>query len=973
MLAAALAVLALITSPFAGLQFRNIGPDIGRIDAVSGLPDGRTFFAGGLGGMWRTTDEGATWSPVFDKYDVTSVGAIAVAPSNPKIVYVGTGEPNIRNDIAFGNGVYRSNDGGATWTHLGLDGTSQIAQIAVDPHNPDVAYVAAVGDPFRAGNPERGIYKTTDGGKHWDRVLHPDDSTGASSIAIDPKNPRVLFAGTWSIRRTPWSMRSGGANDGLYRSTDAGEHWARLRGHGLPDGLMGRIGLAIAPSRPNRIYALIESRAGVLWRSDDGGAHWKLANSDHQLAQRPYYFSQLTVDPANPNHVFFLSVYPMVTFDGGKTAKRFVTGLMADHHQLWIDPGHANRMIVGSDFGPAISHDNGKNWRRSHLLNGQSYHIAVSDEVPYTVCGEFQDPGAACGPSISFSGSIDHDQWIGPVSGESGWIAFDPANNDRVYGTGDSGFVLRYDRGSMQTRIISPWPIETSGAPASAAKYRGAWVSPLITTALEPHAVYFGANVLFKTVDDGTTWTQISGDLTRNDKSKQQSSGGDITTDNAGTEYYDTISTIAESPLRKGLLWVGTDDGLVWRTDDDGAHWMNLTANVPNLPQWARINYIAPSNFDVDTAYMVVDEHKLGMREPLVYATHDSGAHWRSIAGNLPRDSYARIIREDPVRRGMLFAGTESGLWLSFDEGGSWQRFQNNIPNVPVYDLLVQRHFDDLVVGTHGRSMWILDDISPLQQFTADVAKQPLYLFKPRNAYRWSGIMGTWATYGSDEGAGDNPQPGADINFYLHDAPPKGKTVKVEIYDGPRLVRTMNVEHPTSGINRTYWDLGMDDFTPPTMLKADTDGGFAMPQAAPGAYTVRVTYNGIAQSQPLGILQDPRSKYTLADIQAQNAFAMRVRADIVRTANEIVALSKLKATPAVQAALERLYQPKLKHFRDDLRYPPGLYEQLAGVESVSLGGDAPPAQSMLDAATELEHALETQLAADKVLFSAANH
>jgi photosystem II stability/assembly factor-like uncharacterized protein len=852
--------------------------------------------------------------------------------------------------------------------HLGLDGTSQIAQIAVDPQNENIVYVAAVGEPFRDGNPERGIYKTVDGGKHWTRVLHPDDSTGASSVVIDPSNPRVVFAGLWSIRRTPWSMRSGGANDGLYRSTDAGAHWTRLRGNGLPAGLMGRIGLGIAASDPKRIYALIESRAGVLWRSDDGGTHWKLVNTDHRLAQRPYYFSQLTIDPKNSNHVFFLSVFPMVTYDGGKTAKRFITGLVADHHQLWIDPHDANRMIVGSDFGPAISHDNGKNWRRSHLLVGQSYGLAVSDDVPYTVCAEFQDPGAACGPSLSFSGSIDNDQWIGPVSGESGWIAFDPANSDYIYGTGSSGFVVRYDRRSMQSRIIQPWPFDTTGAPASAALYRGAWVAPLIVSALQPHAVYFGMNVLFKTTDDGTTWHAISGDLTRNDKSKQQSSGGPITTDNAGTEYYDTISTIAESPLKKGLLWIGTDDGLVWRTDDDGTHWTALTSNVPAFPQWARINYIAPSPFDVATAYMVIDEHKLGMRQPLVYATHDSGAHWRSIASNLPRDSYARIIREDPVRRGMLYLGTESGLWLSFDDGGSWQRLQNNIPNVPVYDLTVQPRFNDLVVGTHGRSLWILDDISPLQQYNAAVANERMHLFTVRNAYRWSGTIGTWATYGSDEGTGDNPRPGADINFFLHDAPPKGKQVTVEIAGGRRVVRTLTVDHPTAGINRIYWDLGTDEWTPPAMLKPDTDGGFQMPFAAPGTYTVTLRYNGAAQTQRLMVLQDPRSKYTLADIEAQNAFALRLRADIVRTADEIVKLSKLHQTPAVQAALEKLYQPKLQHFRDDLRYPPGLYEQLASVEFTGVSGDAAPPQSSLNAATELETALNAQIAADRTLF-----
>lgn len=960
---ALLSLLLAAVAPFAGLHFRNIGPDIGRIDAVAGVPGTSTFFAGGLGGLWRTRNGAATWEPVFDGKPVSSIGAIAVAPSDPRVIYVGTGEPNLRNDIAFGDGVWRSRDGGSTWTHAGLDGTSQIAQIAIDPRNANVLYVAAIGDIFRSGSAQRGIFRSTDGGAHWTRVLHPDDATGASSIVINPRNPRVLLAGLWSVRRTPWSLQSGGdPNGGVYRSTDGGTHWTHLRGNGLPPGLTGRIGLAVAASDPARVYALIESRAGVLWRSDDGGVRWKLMSRNTELAQRPYYFSQLTVDPANANHVFFLSVFPAVTFDGGKTTKHFTTGLVADHHQLWIDPRNAQRMIVGADFGVAVSANNGKNWRRTHLLVSQAYHLAVSNEVPYSVCAELQDPGAACGPSLSFSGQIMPDQWTGPVSGESGWIAFDPRAPNVVYGTGSDGYVIRYDRRTMQSRVINPDPIEHSGEPASAAKIRGAWVAPLIASKFEPHAIYFGGNRLYKTTDDGSTWQAVSPDLTRNDPGKQRSSGGPITTDNAGTEYYDTISAIAESPRTARVLWVGTDDGRLWRTPDGGGHWTELTGGVPSLPEWARINAIAPSPFDEATTYVVVDAHKLGNRTPLVYVTHDTGTHWQSIAANLPRDVYARTICADPVRRGLLYLGTENGLWYSDDGGARWQRFQGNLPNMPVYDIVVQPQFDDLVIGTHGRSVWILDDLRPVQELTPAIAAQPAHLFSIRPAYRWSGQMGTFATYGSTEGAGENPQYGAAIDVYLQRKPAKGRAPKIEIYDGTRLIRTLTVDTATAGVNRVWWDLNEEPFKPPAILKSDTDGGFSGPTVAPGEYRVRLTGDGPMQTQPLTVLIDPRSDATVASIRAQNAFLVRIRADIERLANAAQALGK-QHTPQAQRKLHMLYQPRLRVFRDDLRYPARLYEKLSGLASNAWGGDSAPTAADRAALSDLETQLDAIIGA----------
>lgn len=984
LLAGASAAAAPAPDPLATLKFRNIGPTTGRIDAVAGIPgDPTTYFAGGLGGLWRSQDGGVQWTPVFDDKDVTSIGAIAVAPSNRRVIYVGTGEPNIRNDIAFGNGVYRSDDGGTKWTHAGLDGTSQIARIEIDPQDANVAYVAAVGDPF-ASSGERGVYKTRDGGKHWQRILYVDGATGASSIAIEPHHRNVLLAGMWTIKREPWMLTSGGSNDGLFRSTDGGAHWTRLQGNGLPQGPMGRIGLAFAPSEPNRVYALIESKNGVLWCSDDAGMHWQATNDKHILAQRPYYFSQLTVDPRDAKHVYFMSIFPSESKDGGKTTKQFNTQGY-DHHQMWIDPENPNRAIIGADAGVRLSQDGGKTWRDPQLIVSQPYHISVDDETPYFVCGEFQDPGAVCGPSLSFTGSITPDQWFSAQSGESGWIVFSPADHNVIYGTGYQEAVLSFDRKSGQGRLISPWPDNYAGKGADAYKYRGAWVAPVAVSPLEPNALYFGAQMLMKTVDGGATWSAVSPDLTRNDKSKQVASGQPVTKDNAGTEVYDTIAGISESPTAKGEIWVGTDDGLVWLTRDGGAHWTNLSANVPNLPHWARVNYIDPSPFDDGTAYMVAENHKLGDRTPYLYVTRDFGAHWSSISSNLPKNVYARMIRQDPVRKGLLYAGTENGLWISFDDGANWQSFLHNLPHVPVYDFVIQPKFDDLVVATHGRGVWILDDLGSVQKFTPAVQGQSAYLFPIRDAYRWQQSFGTWAT---GEGAGDNPA-GAPIDFYLKQAPKKNARVSLDIYDGTTLVRTIKADHPVAGVNRITWDLLYDNVdTVPNYHT--TQQGFTGPVVLPGTYTVRLTGAGAVPAQTIKVLADPKTQSTLADMQAQTAFVLRLRAEYKRAGEEIVALRSLReqiaktkhargagndtvaALDALDAhagtALDDLYQNNTQSWEDTLRVPVRLYERLLNAGGSAESGDYAPTQGVIGVAGEVEKEFQATLSADDPIF-----
>ncbi len=962
--------------PFTALALRSIGPTTGRIDAVAGVPgDPSTYYAGGLGGLWKTTSAGDTWKPIFDREPVSSIGAIAVAPSNHNILYVGTGEPNIRNDIAFGDGMYRSANAGKTWQRIGLRRSSQIAQIIVDPHDPNVVYVAAIGDPY-APSPQRGVFKTIDGGKTWKRVLYLDSSTGASAIAFEPGHPHTLLAGMWTVRRQPWMLTSGGANDGIYRSTDGGATWSRVRGNVLPT-LMGRIGIAFAPSLPTRVYALIEARHGVLWRSDDAGVHWHLVSDRHVLDQRPYYFSQLAVDPHQANRVYFMSIFASVTNNAGKTFSRIDTGGY-DHHQIWIDPTDPGRMIIGADAGVRISQNGGKTWIDPQLIVSEPYHIAVDNETPYLVCGEFQDPGAACGPSRSFTGAITPDQWFSPQMGESGWIVFSPANQNEIFGTGYEENIESFNRSTGEARTISPWPDDYIGEGANRYKYRAAWVAPLAVSALQPHALYYGAQMVLKSMDDGATWHAISPDLTRDDPSKQHASGRPITRDNAGTEVYDTIASIAESPRAKGELWVGTDDGRVWLTRDGGKKWSDLTKNVPGLPKWARVNYVDPSPFDPATAYLVANNAKLGDRTPYLFVTHDYGARWYSIASNLPRASYARMIREDPVRKGLLYVGTETGLWYSEDDGSHWVSLRNNLAHLPIYDFVVQKAFDDLVVATHGRGVWILDDLSPLQDFTAAVAARASYLFPVRNAYRWETTFATWAT---GAGAGANPPAAADINVYLRSLPPKNVHPKIAIYDGTHLLRTLTISHPTVGVNRVWWNLNVQ----PVPRIADyhaTPTGFVGPTIVPGTYTVELTGLGAPQRRDIRVLQDPNSHATLAAMRAQYALAMQLRAAYRRVGNEVVRLRRLRAHLArsgnrgeiakVDAALAVLYQSHTQSWEDTLRVPERLYERIANLGQEVQSGDYAPTRGEVLLARELESEVDAAIRADTALRRSAS-
>jgi photosystem II stability/assembly factor-like uncharacterized protein len=957
------------TDPFAALKFRSIGPDSGRLDAAAGVPgDPSVYYVAGLGGLFKSTDGGATFSSVFDEPNVSAVGAIAVAPSNSNIVYIGTGEPNIRNDIQPGNGVWRSDDAGKTWSHVGLDGTGHIAQIAIDPHDPNIAYVAAEGRIYASG-PDRGIYKTTDGGKSWQHVLAIDDTTGASAVVIDPANPNTVLAGAWTVWRKPWTLNSGGPNDGLYMSHDGGAHWTRLEGHGLPSGLMGRIGLAYAPSQPSRIYALIESKEGVLWRSDDGGANWTMVSKSHDIWQRPFYFFELAVDPRDANHVYFPSVSFFQTTDGGKTLKRLKNNL-GDNHQLWIDPTNPARMIMASDSSVGISLDGGKNWIYPQIPISQVYHLDTDNRVPYTVCVEIQDAGSTCGPSNSRVGGIEPGAWYATFGGESSWTLFDPANDNIIYGAGYTGDLTRFDRKTNQPLDIAPWPQDYIGWAARHERYRFQWTAPIAVSKLEPRALYFGANVLFKSSDEGLTWHVISPDLTRDDKSKQGPAGGPITHDDTSVETYDTIFAIAESPLRLGEIWVGTDDGLVWLTRNGGKHWRNLTANIPGMPEWARVVSLYPSTFDPATAYLAVDAHKLGIRSPYLWVTHDYGSHWHSIVGNLGADaSYALVLKEDPFRRRMLYLGTAHGLYISFDEGAHWQRMHNGLPTIAVYDLAVQRHFDDLVVGTHGRGVYVMDDIHALQDYRPSLARKPLALFPMRIAYRWG--LGR-ITDEVENQTGDDPPSGALVNFWLASAPAKGEKVTVRVYSGNRLIRTLEVKKPVAGINRVVWNLRYEGFK----AVKDSDpwrmGGFAGPKVLPGTYRVVVSAGANSASSIVRVAEDPNVHVTLSALREQLAFQMRIHNDLKQVGDAIDALRKLHTSQA-DAILDTLFQPRATYGEDILRYPAHLYEQLSSLAGMAGESDAAPTPSDRRVLRYLETEMRADLARARALLRTSPH
>ena len=934
---------------FAGLSWREIGIFRGgRSVAVAGSaarPNEYWFGTTG-GGVFKSTDGGNTWQPVTDKYFGGTIGAIGVSESNPDIVYVGTGEFPIRGNVSHGDGVWKTTDGGKTWTSLGLAATQQIARVRVHPTNPDIVYVAAQGHAF-GPNPERGVYKTSDGGKSWNKVLFRNDSTGAADLILDPANPNVVYAGLWQAQRRPWTLVSGGVGSGLFKSTDAGEHWTELtKNPGLPTGLWGNIGIAVSPAKPARVWALIEADSGGVYRSDDSGSTWKYLNSDHKLRERAWYYSKIFADPKDSNTVWAPEVNLFKSTDGGVTF-RHVIDPHGDNHDLWIASNDANRMIESNDGGPNVSFNGGKTWTDQDVATAQFYHVETTNHFPYRVCGAQQDNSGVCGPS-RWPGGIDRGQWY-DVSGESGYIQARPDNPDITYGGDNSGFLGRVDHKTNSFRLISPWPDSPDGHAAAEGKYRFQWTAPLLVSPHDPRVLYHGGNVLFKTTNEGQSWTVVSPDLTRHDPATLGPSGGPITLDQTTAEYYGTIFAIAESPRVKGLIWTGSDDGLIQLTRDAGKKWTDVTPKA--FGDFTRVSMIEASHYAPGTAYVAANRYQLEDMAPYIWKTTDYGRSWTKIVKGLPATEFVRVVREDPVRRGLLFAGTERGVWVSFDDGASWQTLRRNLPIVPVHDLAIKE--GDLVAATHGRSFWILDDIAPLRQLVRATPREAVHLFKPSDAYRvdWSG--GFQFPANEAHPVGKNPPAGAMIYYWLKD---KDRRVTLDILDGRgRVIRSFSSRQDSitaadslkvDALKKSRTDslkqAGITDSTkvdsilgtlfadtlkdedkpwphrPPAEPRALNKQGLNMfawnmrypparsfwgingvatdgPMALPGRYQVRLTVGARSATQSFALKLDPRSKVTPADLQAQFAFLKQLRDTVNAVTNAIITIRNVRA------------------------------------------------------------------------------
>ena len=937
------------TAVYQRLRYRYIGPEGNRVTSVAGVPgDPNTYYAGAAsGGLWKSVDGGIHWTPVFDAQPVSSVGALAVAPSDPNVVYAGTGEPFTRSHISAGWGMFRSTDAGKTWSRAGLENTGRISRVVVHPTNPDLVYAAALGFAY-GPQPERGIYRSADGGKNWERALFVNDSTGASDIVMDPTNPRILYAGFWQIEIKTWGRNSGGAGSGIWKSTDGGTKWTKLTGSGMPSKTVGKIGLGISKSDPTRIYALIETGDGVptpdgkptdsgrLFRSDDAGATWQLVNHDRQVAGRTHYYNRMGVSPDNPNEAYFLTSNWSKTLDGGATIidPPFTDTPGGDHHDIWIDPTNGNRMVVSHDGGVSVSINRGKSWNVTQLPLAQMYHATVDNRIPYNVYGNRQDGPSAMVPSNPRQGdfglgfdlptiSRGHSETVG--GGESGWAIPDTVDGNLIWSSGSGsgsmgGIITRYDRRTKLVHNVEIWPQATIGWPADSLKYRFVWTAPLTLSAHDHNVLYVGSQYVHATSDGGTHWKEISPDLTRNDKSRQRISGG-LTPDNIGVEYAGVVFAIGESPLDAKVLWAGTNDGLVHVTRDGGTTWTNVTRNIPGLLEWGTISNIEASRYDAGTAYLTVDGHQVNNRDPWVYRTTDFGKTWKLITTGIPKSplSYAHVVREDPVRRGLLYLGTENGLYVSFNDGGSWQPMQNNLPHAPVYWMVVQPHFNDLVVATYGRGFWILDDITPLRALGSSVTAKDAHLFTPRVAYR---LLSTEQPFsvGYDASAGYAPPYGASINFNLKtgsDSTVRDSagtklvskdSVSLTISDASgAVVRTMKAPR-NAGINRVWWNLRGDltkqakirtspEYAPwfSVLLEgrdAPTVGrlGVLMP---PGTYTVRIA--GTSESQPLVLRKDPNTTDATDAALAENVAAARgIAADLDSAVTMINALENVR-------------------------------------------------------------------------------
>ena len=940
------------------LRWRFIGPQGNRITSVAGVAGQPNIYYVGAasGGVWKTTDGGVHWEAIFDGQPVASIGSLAVAPSDPNVVWAGTGEAWIRSHISVGQGIYKSTDAGKTWKLMGLEKTGRIGHIVIDPKNPDVVLACALGHAY-GPQQERGVFRTTDGGAHWDRVLFTDENCGCSDVVMDPSNPRVLFAGMWPMEIHTWGRVSGGPGSGLFMSRDEGATWKKLTGHGLPTRMTGKYALAIARSNPNRIYALIETGDGVpangqetdrgkLWRSDDGGENWRVMSYDRTMGGRTHYYFRVEASPDNENEVYFMTAAFSTSIDGGETlrpSQGFGGSPGGDNHDMWIDPTNGNRMAVANDGGVSISGNRGRSWMHIQLPIAQIYHVTVDDRIPYYVYGNEQDDPSYRGPSRTGSGGggfgggggIPRSAWMEVGGGESGWATPDPVDNNIIWSTASGsgsvgGIVTRLDLRTGAIRNVEVWPDLTGGSTAGELKYRFVWTAPFTISPHDHNKLYIGSQYIHQTTDGGNSWQIISPDLTLNDKSRQGFSGG-LTGDNIGVEYAGVVFAIAESPKEGGTIWAGTNDGLVQITRDGGKNWTNVTRNIPNMLSWGTVSNIEPSRYNAGTAYLTVDGHQVNNRDPWVYKTNDYGKSWKLITNGIPHTmlSYAHCVREDPTRQGLLYLGTEGGLFVSYDDGENWQPLQNNLPHAPVYWLVVQERFNDLVISTYGRGFWILDDLTPIQQWNSTVANEAAHLFTPHAAYRLRGMITPFAS-SDDPTVGQNPPGGASINYYLKAAPKADPSIKILDAQGQTVATVRGTK--TAGMNRVWWNLRTDQSkevrlrTSPAYapdVRLNNEGWRALPEggrmtilAPPGNYTVKLTVDGQEYSQPLTVMRDPSTGATDEDIQKQIAMLNDLRKDMESAADMV---NQIESVRSQLDNLETLLKTKeLKDAAEDL-------------------------------------------------------
>ena len=923
------------------VQWRCIGPPRGgRVVAVAGDPvEPMVFYFGACaGGVWKTYDGGVYWENVSDGFlNTAAVGAITVADSDRNVIYAGMGESCIRGDVSYGDGVYRSTDAGRTWVHLGLEDTRHIARVRVHPQNPDLVYVAALGHAF-GPNEQRGVFRSRDGGKNWERVLYRDDKSGAIDLSIDATNPRILYAALWETLRTPWSLTSGGEGSGIFKSVDGGDTWQELTGNpGLPKGLKGRIGIAASPAKAGRVWATVEADDAGLYRSDDAGATWELVTDNQDIQGRPWYYEHIFADPVDADTVWSLNYQAWKSVDGGKTFDQVSTP-HGDNHDLWIDPQNPLRMIEGNDGGACVSFNGGESWSTIYnQLTAQFYHVAADNRYPYRVYGTQQDNTAIAVPSRSHKGAIPWGDCYTVGNSESGYIVVHPENPNVIFSgavgssAGGGGNLIRYDHDTGQVRLITVWPELMTGRGSKEMKYRFQWTFPIQFSPHDSNVLYVTGNMAFRSTDEGTSWEAISPDLTRQDVTKMEPSGGPVTKDTSGAEVYGTIFAFVESPHEKGVFWAGSDDGLVHISRDGGEHWEQVTP--PSMPPFTLVSMIEVSPHDPATAYIAATRYKLDEPRPMLYKTSDYGVTWTEIAGNIPSHDYTRVIREDPARRGLLYVGTETGVYVSFDDGGSWRPLQANLPTVPVYDLLVKEN--DLVAATHGRSFWVLDQLGQIQQAAAGLADGPFQLLKPAETqrlrsplpgrkpasgkrYRMS--MGADVTFIETLGpndltvrkvldGGENPPHGVLIFYYLGE--PTEEEINLTISDAAgAVIKTWSNKSPVGeqpndmeqepllsgqpGMNRFVWDMRYpaSEKVPGDKTTEDVATG---PMAPPGAYEVRLSADGQAQTHTFNIAKDPRVSASQEDLDSQFRFLIQIRDKLSDTHRAIMRLRSVRS------------------------------------------------------------------------------